>query len=307
VAADLFFGFSPAGAEAARRSGSTIPYYVIIGYVGDHRFPLLRETAHRIRQSLSAHGAKRVLAFFDENSLDDPRWHTGHDPQREHYTFLLEQVLKYPWLGLILKPKVPLTLRARLGPVAALLERAQATGRCVLFDRGTIKGSYPPAAAALAADVAIHGHLWALTAGMEAALSGVPSLLLDGERWSRSPFHRLRLEMGQVVFEDWEGLWRACQEHWGSSRGMPGFGDWSMVLDECDPFRDGLAAQRMGTYLQWLLEGFKAGLSRETVMADAAQRYRSRWGGDKVCEIGSQEALRSAREADVIEPARVGG
>ena len=28
-------------------------------------------------------------------------------------------------------------------------------------------------------------------------------------------------------------------------------------MDMLDPFRDGCAAERMGTYLKWLMEGFK--------------------------------------------------
>jgi hypothetical protein len=57
------------------------------------------------------------------------------------------------------------------------------------------------------------------------------------------------------------------------------------MLDELDPFRDGGAAERMGMYLKWLLEGFRAGLGRARVMADAAQRYTDRWGKDKVTQI----------------------
>jgi hypothetical protein len=57
------------------------------------------------------------------------------------------------------------------------------------------------------------------------------------------------------------------------------------MLDDFDSFRDGKAAQRIGTYLKWLLEGFKAGLARDTVMADAAERYCKIWGKDKVTEV----------------------
>ena len=50
------------------------------------------------------------------------------------------------------------------------------------------------------------------------------------------------------------------------------------MMDDLDPFRDGRAAERMGTYLKWMQEGFEAKLSRETVLADAAERYR-KFGG----------------------------
>ena len=129
----------------------------------------------------------------------------------------------------------------------------------------------------------VHGHLYAATAGIESALAGVPTLLLDREGWSLSPLYRLGV--GRVIFSDWETLWNACLEHWTRPHGLPGLGDWGSQLEAFDPFRDGRAAERMGTYLHWLLEGLKAGLSRETVMADAAERYVQRWGKEHLVRL----------------------
>src|SRR6185503_2015501 len=93
--------------------------------------------------------------------------------------------------GLVLKPKVPKTLRARLGPVNHLLSRAIETGRCFVFEGGPIHSKFPPAVAALAADVAVNGHLCAPTAAFESALAGVPTLLMDREGWHVSPLYDL--------------------------------------------------------------------------------------------------------------------
>jgi hypothetical protein len=284
VDADILFGFSPSGAEVERISNSVIRYHVATGYLGDHRFALLRHQAQTMRQTLQQRGAKYLLAFFDENTGDDGRWINGHHWTQENYAFLLEKVLSEPQLGLLLKPKAPNTLRRRLGPVAALLERAEATGRCYVYEAsGTGQGWYPPAAAALAADIAIHGHMCSASAGIDAALAGVPTLLLDREGWPVSQFYQLGV--GRVVFQDWERLWESCQQHWSTPGGIPGFGDWSPMLEELDPFRDGRAAERMGTYIQWLLQGFEAGLDRETVMANAAERYCGIWGTDKITQV----------------------
>ena len=77
-------------------------------------------------------------------------------------------------------------------------------------------------------------------------------------------------------------------EHFQSESGIPGFGVWGDdFLREMDPFRDGKAAFRMGTYLKWLMEGLDQGIDRETVMADAAERYVGEWGADKVVSIGN--------------------
>jgi len=283
VEADVFFGFHQAGAEIERQSGSRIGYHVTTGYLGGHRIALWRGPAQQLRSRLQQRGARTIVAFADENSKDDARWYGGHELMRRSYAFLLEQLLATPWLGLVVKPKMPSTLRYRLGPVARLLERALATGRCEVYESGLVSSSDPPMAAALAADLMVHGHLCSATAGVEAALAGVPTLLLDEEGWSVSPLYRLGV--GRVVFNDWDTLWRACQEAWQRPGGVPGFGDWSSMLDELDPFRDGLASQRMGTYLQWVLEGFKAKLGRETALADAAERYAAQWGRHLITSV----------------------
>jgi hypothetical protein len=281
--ADIAFGFSQSTAQVERDSNSVIRYHVTTGYIGDHRYSLLRAGAQRLRDKFQQRGARQILAFSDENSLDDLRWHPGHPFVRENYAFLLEKVLAEPWFGLVLKPKTPQTLRRRLGPVAETLRRAEETGRCYVYEDGTLQGSYPPAAAGLAADIAVHGHLSGGTAAVDQALAGVRTLLMDREGWSVSPLYRLGV--GRVVFTDWEELWKACLEHWSSRQGIPGFGDWTPMLEELDPFRDGRAAERMGTYLHWLLEGFRAGHDRETVMEAAAERYCKAWGWDKVSDV----------------------
>ncbi len=288
TATDVVFGFSKLGAHLGKDLNSIIPYYVVTGYLGDYRFPFAKKQAGDIRDRLHKHGARKILAYFDENSVDDSRWNIGHDITQGNYSYLLNKVLETPWLGLVLKPKVPATLRRKLGPaVSRLLDRAVQTNRCFICEEGNIFGSHPPSMVAQAADVAIHGHLFAATAGVESALTGTVTLMLDREGYSTSPLYNLGV--GQVIFKNWGDLWHACQDHWNSPKGIPNFGGWSLMIDDIDPFRDGKAAERMGTYLHWLLEGFKAGLSRETVLADAAQRYTKIWGKDKILSVNCNQ------------------
>lgn len=85
----------------------------------------------------------------------------------------------------------------------------------------------------------------------------------------------------RAIFHDWASLWDALIEHW-NNKSIPGFGDWSPIINDLDPFRDGKASQHMTTYLSWLIEGLKQGLNRDTVMADAAELYAKKWDYDKV-------------------------
>ena len=280
---DIAFSFSQDGAIMEKQNNSKITYYVAVGYIGDHRFPMLREKAKLIRKKLEKKGAQHILTYFDENTIDDPRWYLDHSYAMDNYAFLLQKVLQDKEFGLLLKPKNPATLLKRLGPVAAMIEKARATGRCHLFLDGAVQGSDPPALAALSADVAVHDGITSPTAGMESAFCGVPTLLLDREGWPVSNLYRLGV--GSVVFQDWETLWDGYNSYIKSRKKITGFGDWTPLLAELDPFRDGRAAERMGKYLKWLLDGLKAGIGKESIMADAAERYRKEWGQDKVSSV----------------------
>ncbi len=283
---DIVFGFSDFSAQLEKENGSKISYHVATGLLNDYAGPLLKNQAQQIRKNLESAGAEKIVCVLDENSTNDSRWHTGHLLQQENYSFILEKVLETPWLGVVFKPKVAKTLRSRLGDVNDLLCAAEKTGRCFVFEE-TGRGNFtsaPPLLLGLASDVCIHGHFFSGTAGLECALQGLPTLLVDREG---TPFSKLNeLPEGKVVFKNWPETIEAVMDHFQTPSGIPGFGDWSNIIQELDPFRDGHAARRMGTYLHRLIQGFDQGLDRETVMADAAEMYIQEWGADKIIEIG---------------------
>ncbi|MDD5302649.1 MAG: hypothetical protein PHS14_06005 [Elusimicrobia bacterium] len=286
VDADVQFLFSLRNAALSAEDGSRVPYAVVTGYVSGHMVEACRPAAAALRARLEAAGAKKIVALFDENSIDDDRWHTGHELQRSNYRLLLEKVLEHPWLGVVAKPKAPRTLRRRLAPLADLLSRAEATGRFILLDAGPLYSAVPPTAAALAADIVAHGHLCAGTAAVESALAGVPTLLVDQEGWTVSPLHRLG---PKVVFPDWESLWSSLHEHFTRPGGIDGLGDWSKLLPEIDPYRDGGGARRVGQFLDWTLAGFREGLARDAALARAAEKFAAAWGADKVTAISGRK------------------
>ncbi len=281
---DVMFGYSKHHADMERRSGSRIPYHVIVGYLGDFRFSLLREHARELRATLLSAGARYILCYMDENSAEDARWYAGHEFMRESYAFWLQHVLKEPWFGLIIKPKTPSTLRHRLGPVATLLDQAIATGRCVLLGGGElhVHGTTPVALAATASDLFLQEHFGG-SAALEAALAGTRTILFDREGYPQTLLHQLPKD--KVIFYSREDMWQAIQDDFQSGGKLPGLGDWASVLPELDPFRDGLAASRMGTYLHWLLSGLQAGGAREQVLTEAAERYEAQWGKGLVSRI----------------------
>ncbi|MBF0619471.1 MAG: hypothetical protein HQL19_04830 [Candidatus Omnitrophica bacterium] len=277
--ADIIFGFAPEGYAREKASRSVFSYHVSTGYLWDGHYPRLKAMARDIREEMQANGARHIVAYLDENTMDDPRWFLGHEEARRNYGFWLEKVLSDPQLGIVFKPKKPATLRRRLGAVADMLARAEKTGRCRVIEGGMLHGSYPPAFAALAADLAVHDTLCAGSAGMDAALAGVPTLLMDLDGWPSSPLHRLGSD---VVFTDWPTAWKACEEFFKDPKACPRFGNWSGMVHELDPFHDGKAAERMSRYLKDLLEGLRSGERPESVMELVAEKYMRTWGKDKI-------------------------
>ena len=283
---DIAFHHSNWSVNIEQQLDSKIGYHVITGYPKDYATPLLRRQAMDLRAKMKSSGAEKIVLVIDENSVDDSRWHTGHTLQRDNYRFILEKVLKTPWLGVVFKPKTSKTLRGRLGEVGDLLAEAEVTGRCYVYEgSGRHTTSAPPVLAGLSADVCLHGHLSAGTAAVECALEGIPTLLIDREGCPDSKFYEL--PEGKVIFKNWLDAIDALMEHFKAPQGIPGFGDWSEIIGEFDPFRDGKAANRIGTYLHWLIQGYEKGLNRDVIMADAAQRYSKNWGNDKVISINS--------------------
>lgn len=281
-AVDVHFGFALSSADSELRSYSTISQFVVAGYIHDHAFDHVRPSAIQIRSKLHRAGAEFIICFLDEGSVDDKKHNISHEHAGENYKYILTKVLVDPTLGLIVKPKKPNTLRKRLGHLNALLDKGLGTGRCFLFEEGETASSVLPCEACQAADVSV-GLLFGGTAAVESALGATPTLLIDRERLIGHPLYELGKD--RVVFNDWDSLWQALSVYRRDPAAVAGLGDWSSMLDELDSFRDGRAAERMGSYIGWLAEGIAKGLSREETMELARQRYVAIWGDDKVVRL----------------------
>ena len=133
--------------------------------------------------------------------------------------------------------KTAKTLYNRLGTVTDLLARAKETGRCFIYDEsGRHTSKEQPLLAALSADVCIHGHLSAGTAPLECALEGKPTLLIDREGCPKNKLYEL--PEGKVIFKDWPSAIDAVMKNFNTPGGIDGFGDWSSIINDLDPFRD---------------------------------------------------------------------
>ena len=281
---DILLSYSSHCAGVDKKISSNYNYNIITGYPKDYAKNFAMGDAYKIRNLLKSNGAKNIVCVLDENSLDDSRWHTGHKYQIENYSFILENLLRDKHLGVIFKPKRSIDLRKRIGEeVWSMLEKAKDTGRCYIFDE-TIGFTTlsTPIVACLASDLCIHSHLCAGTAGLESALAGIPTILIDREFTPASILNDLPKD--HVVFNNWCDAIAGMNEYFSSKNRDKEFGNWSLILDDLDPFQDGLAAQRIGDLIESLFEGFKNNYSREEIMMRSVEKYAKKWGSDKIIE-----------------------
>ena len=278
---DIFFTYSNLTSKINNKTGSKCKYQVITGYPKDYAFSIIKNKDKEVRKKLESAGAQNIIAIFDENSQPDDRWHTGVDLQIENYEYAINKILKNPKLGVIFKPKSPKTLRKRLYKINQLLDEAIATGRCHIFEETSrYTSAISPVYAGFNADIAVHSHLSAGTAAIECALNNIRTLLIDREG---VPFDLLNeLPKNKIVFNSWEKAFDNILEYFESEKQLKDFGDWSSYLDLFDPFRDGKAAYRIGTYLESILDGYKNNKDREIIMQEAAESYADKWGEDKI-------------------------
>ena len=278
---DIIFSYSRLSQQLDEKIGSKFSYNIITGCTKDYKNENLLKKSKELRLKLTSNGAKHIVSVFDENSVSDDRWHTGHSLQKDNYKFILEELFKNHDLGIIFKPKSGKTLRDRLGEVNSLLELGERTGRClVLDDINRETSAKSPIIASLASDLCIHGHLCAGSAGLEAYLAGTPTILIDREG---CPFSKLYgLPEGKVIFRNWPETITSVNAFFNSNKKIDGYGDWEPILEDLEPFRDGLGARRMGFFLSTLKEALDQGKNREEAMLDAVNKYSDAWGADKV-------------------------
>ena len=227
---------------------------------------------------MKRNGAELIVAVFDQNSVDE----YSHKREAENYYHIINALFEERWLGVIFKPKKPATLRTRLGPdMSKLIDEAIGTGRCILLeDSGDYQSNVPVITAAEISDICIHGSLYAGTAALECALTNKPTLLLDTVG---HPYNRLNeLNTNNIIFQSWPSIIESLAQYQKHKDKMKNFGNWSNYLDSFDPFNDGKGADRMGSYLQYVMEGFEKKLSKENILEYASDLYAKKWGSQHI-------------------------
>jgi len=232
-----------------------------------------------LRAGLERNGARFILCYFDENMVD--QWYFYMHPREglAMYARLFEALLADETLGLVCKPKNGEAILTALRPIQGLLDAAMATGRLHLHSTAAPCRDAYPAVHAAAADLCI-GDTAGGTAAFEAALTGVPSILID--QMGRNPrFGGADLD-GRVVFPDMEAALDAVAAYRRAPEDRPGFGDWSPWLPTLVARNDGDGARRLASVIDTLLAAFDAGGDRDAALDRVRREYAGAWGRESV-------------------------
>ena len=86
----------------------------------------------------------------------------------------------------------------------------------------------------------------------------------------------------KVIFNDIGELAEKILEYRRDKLRHKDFGDWSNQKDILDPYNDDLGAERVGKYLNVLLNGFKNKLTSSESISIANNEFSKNWGKDKI-------------------------
>ena len=225
---------------------------VDIGYPFETSFQLVQERAQNCRTKLEKAGAKFIICYFEENWLVAPY---GLIAPRDHMRDLLalmQLVLDDPSVGLVLKSKLTMASPRFLPAISAVRESVEATGRYVELMYGNRRNIVFPAEAALCSDLAI-GESAGATAVLEAALTGTRGILLNPYRIAGA--NDALYAQADIVYPSMVETLEAIRAFRAGEPEHQNLGDWSSIIDQFDPIRDGQAGHRIRATLEKALMG----------------------------------------------------
>ncbi len=272
---DLYFTWGPYFMRHYfRKSYFQAKNFVYSGYPYDYSFSSNKENAKIYRHKLKEQGAQFIISFFDQTTFGtNSMW---NKQQEKIWEYLLRLIVANPHVGIIIKPKKAnnvsdiYSLYPQLQP---LFEEALSTKRCLVLG----SRSYPNEAAQ-ASDLTL-GVGIASTPCIEAALLGIPAITYNLEHVVNHPF--VADGMDKIIFFDFEKLTQTLDAFIRGDHQI-GVGDYSYLLNDIDPFRDGGASGRIGFYIKCLLDSIKKGDTKSEAISYANRNYQERYGVDKI-------------------------
>ena len=244
--ADVMLTFSRRYDERWTHDGIRPQSFVNIGYIFDSSFRVVRDRARACRSKLEEAGAKFIICYFDESVQHDKYGLISDQDHRDEILALAQLVLNDPCVGLVVKTQFMHNSPQRFGELNDALALARGTGRYVELSHGVHRNIIFPSEAALSADITI-GHAVGGTAPLEAALAGGRCILLNPYDWVVTD---TRHAQADIVYPSMTVALEAIHKYRKGDPDLACLGDWSAIVGQFDPFRDGRAGHRLRKLLE---------------------------------------------------------
>lgn len=245
--ADIMLTFSPLYHKRWIHGRIRPGTFADIGYLYDTSFEFVRRRACDHRRRLTKAGAQFVICYFDESVLHGKYSLIGVQDHCAEILALLQLVLEDPSVGVVVKTQFRFNSPQNFDEITAALAAAKATERYLELVYGTHRNIVFPAEAAFSVDIAI-GHSVGATAPLEAALAGVRSILLNP--YEMRGDNDTLYSQADIVYPSMGAALKAIRDFRLGVTSRAGLGDWSPIIGQFDPFRDGRAGHRLRNLLE---------------------------------------------------------
>ena len=249
---DSMFMISALYHEQYSRNGIRPDSLKDIGYPYETSFHLVRERAQKCRTKMEKAGAKFIICYFDENSTVEPYGDISPADHIRDLLALMQLVLEDPSVGLVVKTKLLRTSPRFIDEISAVRKSVEATGRYVELMHGIRRNIIFPAEAALSADLAI-GQAVGSTAVLESALAGTRGILLNP--YGITGANDYLYAKANIIYPSLAEALEAVRAFREGAPEQKDLGDWSPIIDQFDPVRDGQAGHRMRAALEQAVMG----------------------------------------------------
>lgn len=287
---NIFFSWNKRGVKYLKDNRNRNDFCIVSGFPYSDKafFEEKKKIGKSKREQLMKNGAIFIVAIYDNVYGKE----VGFSKEMiiSYYMKFLDWAREDSEIGLVIKSKKPHILGS-LPEIQNTLNQLIKTGRCIQLDN--VLGRLP-SDAAYTADIAV--GIGISSAASEAAIvSGCKTIHCDLRGYHSHLFKKSGY--GKIYFDDLDKMMTALKRFKENRNNEPELGDFSSFFEILDPFCDGLAGERVGAYIGWLLESFDNGENRDKALEYANRLYVKQWGENKVIDM--KERNRKEKDGQV--------
>ena len=232
-------------------------------------------SAQNIRKNFSS-DVTFVFTILDTSHSED---HLDSTTQKvlEFYSWIFTYTQNNKDCGIIIQSKgISFDKIKKNKLISDELSQLMSNGRCIIADKYSrmVRSS-------VAADLSI---CFAInSAGIISGLAGQRAIYWDVSGELDHPLYKLKLEKN-IIFKDLKDIEEELNRY---RTDMSDLGDHSKWISIIDPFRDGQGPKRAGEVIEAFMNAIDKGESKNIALRNAVERYKIKWGKDKVTVFGN--------------------